>query len=219
MNGIHDMGGMDGFGPIPIEHDEPVFHAPWEGRVWAMNTALGAWGKWNIDAGRYTMEQMDPVLYLSRSYYQRWLHRTETILVAHDLVSRAEIDTPPNERQVTAETKPLAIADIVVRQRKARSARIDQDIPAKFKAGDPIRARNIHPTGHTRIPRYVRGKVGQINRDHGVFIFPDTNAVFAGKTPQHLYSVQFTAQEIWGNDASPTDKIFVDMWDDYLEAP
>ena len=218
MDGIHDMGGMDGFGPIPIEPDEAVFHAPWQVRMWALNTALGAWGKWNIDAGRYTLEQLDPALYLSSSYYHRWLYRTENILVDHDMVSREELATPPEERMVERQGEPLAVEEILARQRKARSARVDENIPPRFKAGDQIRARNIHPKGHTRIPRYIRGRAGVIDRDHGVFIFPDTNAVFAGNKPQHLYSVKFSAREIWGPEASAVDKVYLDMWDDYLEA-
>jgi nitrile hydratase beta subunit len=217
MDGIHDMGGMDGFGPIPIEQDEPVFHAPWEGRVWALNSALGALGKWNIDAGRYTMEQLDPALYLQSAYYQRWLCRTENILIAHDMVTRQELESPPERCKVKSQGRALSVDEIFARQRQARSARVDEDVAAQFKVGETVRARNIHPKGHTRIPRYVRGKTGVIDRDHGVFIFPDTNALFAGKKPQHLYSVQFSAQEVWGPDAASADKIYVDMWDDYLE--
>jgi nitrile hydratase len=164
------------------------------------------------------LELLDPALYLSSTYYQRWLYRTENMLVEHDMVSREELETPPGARDVTPQGTPLTIAEILANRRQDRSARVAEDITAKFKAGDHIRARNIHPKGHTRIPRYVRGKAGVIDRDHGVFIFPDTNAVFAGKTPQHLYSVQFTAREIWGADAAGTDKVYVDMWDHYLEA-
>ena len=218
MDGIHDMGGMDGFGPIPIKNKEPVFHATWEARVWAMNTALGAWGEWNIDAGRYTLEQLDPALYLSSSYYQRWLFRTENLLVDHGLVSREEIETPPANRNTKNSREPLSFDDILTRQRNTRSARLNDDVAPRYHVGDQVRARNIHPKGHTRIPRYVRGRLGVIDRDHGVFIFPDTNAVFAGKRPQHLYSVCFTAREIWGAEAVITDKVYVDMWDDYLEA-
>ncbi len=218
MDGIHDMGGIDGFGPIPIEADEPVFHAPWEGRVWALNAALGALGKWNIDAGRYTMEQLEPALYLQSIYYQRWLYRTENILIAHHMVSREELDRPPEGRKAASRGQALTAEEIFTRQRLTRSARVDVTLEAQFKAGDEVRARNIHPKGHTRLPRYVRGKVGVIDRDHGVFIFPDTNAVFAGKKPQHLYSVRFSAPEIWGPDAASADKVYVDMWDDYLEA-
>jgi nitrile hydratase len=218
VDGIHDMGGMDGFGPIPIKNKEPVFHATWEARVWAMNTALGAWGEWNIDAGRYTLEQLDPALYLSSSYYQRWLYRTENLLVDHGLVSREEIETPPANRDTKNSREPLSLDDILTRQRNTRSARLNDDVAPRYHMGDQVRARNIHPKGHTRIPRYVRGRLGVIDRDHGVFIFPDTNAVFAGKRPQHLYSVCFTAREIWGAEAVITDKVYVDMWDDYLEA-
>ena len=217
MDGIHDMGGMDGFGPIPIENEGSVFHATWEARVWAMNTALGAWGKWNIDAGRYTLEQLDPALYLGSSYYQRWLYRTENILVDHGLVSREEIETPPTNRNTKKLQEPLSLDEVLTRQRNTRSARLNDDVAPRYHVGDQVRARNIHPKGHTRIPRYVRGRLGVIDRDHGVFIFPDTNAVFAGKRPQHLYSVCFTAREIWGTKAVNKDKVYVDMWDDYLE--
>ena len=217
MDGIHDMGGMDGFGPILIEKEGPVFHATWEARVWAMNTALGAWGKWNIDAGRYTLEQLDPALYLGSSYYQRWLYRTENILVDHGLVSREEIETPPTNRNTKKLQEPLSLDEVLTRQRNTRSARLNDDVAPRYHMGDQVRARNIHPKGHTRIPRYVRGRLGVIDRDHGVFIFPDTNAVFAGKRPQHLYSVCFTAREIWGTKAVNKDKVYVDMWDDYLE--
>ncbi len=217
MDGIHDMGGMDGFGPIPIKNEEPVFHATWEARVWAMNMALGAWGEWNIDAGRYTLEQLDPALYLSSSYYQRWLYRTENILVDHGLVSREEIETPPANRNTKNSREPLSLDDILTRQRNTRSARLNDDVAPRYHMGDQVQARNIHPKGHTRIPRYVRGRLGVIDRDHGVFIFPDTNAIFAGKRPQHLYSVCFTACEIWGTKAVVTDKVYVDLWDEYLE--
>jgi len=218
MDGIHDMGGMDGFGPLPIKDKEPVFHAAWEARVWAMNTALGAWGIWNIDAGRYTLEQLDPTLYLSSSYYQRWLYRTENLLVDHDLVSRKEIETPPAQRSTKKLQEPLSLDEILIRQSRARSARLDDDISPKFHTGDQVRVRNIHPEGHTRVPGYVRGKTGLVDRDHGVFIFPDTNAVFDGKSPQHLYSIRFEVRELWGATAVATDKVYVDMWDDYLEA-
>ena len=217
MDGIHDMGGMDGFGPIPIEVDEPVFHAPWEGRMWAMNAALGALGKWNIDGGRFALEQMDPALYLASSYYLRWLYRTEDLLVHHQMVSREEIETPPDQRNIEKKSEPLSHAEIVTRARAAKSARSDADEAASFKAGDTVRARNIHPTGHTRLPRYVRGRTGVIDQDYGVFVFPDTRSVFAGDKPQHLYSVRFAARELWGEDASAKDSVYLDVWDDYLE--
>jgi hypothetical protein len=111
---------------------------------------------------------------------------------------------------LTAQMVPILLA-------KGRSARVNEPVAAKFKAGDRVLARNMHPPGHTRIPRYVRGKRGVIERDHGVFIFPDTNAEFAGTKPQHVYSVRFTARELWGEDAPAADTLCIDLWDDYLE--
>lgn len=215
MDGIHDMGGMDGFGPIPIEHDEPVFHAEWEGRLYAINSVMGAWGEWNIDAGRACMERLDPVVYLQSPYYQRWLYRMENLLVERGVVSAGELTSgTPDGRS----SEPLPLEDVFERMRAARSARVDQPVAAKFNIGDAVLVRNIHPTGHTRTPRYARGRRGVIDRDHGVFIFPDTHAEFKGESPQHLYSVRFTARELWGPDAAESDKVYIDLWDDYLDA-
>jgi hypothetical protein len=100
---------------------------------------------------------------------------------------------------------------------EGRTAKRDVALPAKFKPGDKVVARNMHPTGHTRIPRYVRGRHGIVDRDHGVFVFPDTNAELAGEKPQHVYSVRFTARELWGDDAPERDVLYIDLWDDYLD--
>jgi nitrile hydratase subunit beta len=217
MNGVHDMGGMQDMGPVQREKSEPVFHAPWEGRVFAMAFALFAWRKWNIDATRYEQELIPPADYLRMSYYEKWLTYIGELLVKRELVTRAEIEsgrpatdsakaTPP----VTAETVPQMIA---------RGNPVKRDVPvaAKFKAGQRVRARNINPTGHTRLPRYARGKLGTVERDHGVFVFPDTNAHFQGEKPQHLYSVRFAARELWGDAAAPRDAVYVNLWDDHLE--
>jgi hypothetical protein len=109
-----------------------------------------------------------------------------------------------------------ALAEELIRKGRT-AARRAVAVAAKFKQGDVVVARNMHPPGHTRIPRYVRGRRGVIDRDHGVFVFPDTNAALAGEKPQHVYSVRFTARELWGNDASAQDVLYVDLWDDYLD--
>ncbi len=111
----------------------------------------------------------------------------------------------------------LRAADVQRMLRNRRAARMDDPVPPKFKAGDRVVARNIHPGGHTRLPRYVRGRQGVIDRDHGVFIFPDTHAQGAGRKPQHVYSVRFAACELWGPAAPPADGVYVDLWDDYLD--
>jgi hypothetical protein len=98
-----------------------------------------------------------------------------------------------------------------------RGARRDEPVPPRFRPGERVVARNRHPSGHTRIPRYVRGRQGVVARDHGVFVFPDTHALGLGPTPQHVYSIRFAARELWGPDAPPTDAVYVDLWDDYLD--
>jgi nitrile hydratase beta subunit len=218
MNGIHDMGGMHGMGPIEHETNEPVFHEPWEGRVYAITRAIGAWGKWNIDAGRHAIERIPPADYLRMSYYERWLERNITLLLEHGLVTRKEIESgkpAPGSQKAAA---PLA-ASAVPAMTAHRGSYLRPEAPAtaRFQVGDRVRARNMNPEGHTRLPRYARGKEGVIFRRHGIFVFPDTNAHFLGEQPQHLYSVRFTAQELWGDAASPSDSVFLDLWDTYLE--
>jgi nitrile hydratase subunit beta len=217
MNGVHDMGGMHGMGPIEYERDEPVFHAPWEARALALNLAMGAWRKWNIDAGRHQIELIPAADYLRMSYYEKWFTRLIELIVNAGLVTRAEVESglpaPGSAKAIPplrAEQVPTALArgNPVIRNGPAA---------ARFKAGDRVRARNIHPVGHTRLPRYARGRHGTIARDHGVHVFPDSNAHFRGEKPHHLYSVRFAARELWGEQASPRDAVYIDLWDDHLE--
>jgi nitrile hydratase beta subunit len=216
MNGVHDMGGMHGMGAIEYENDEPVFHARWEGRAFALNRAMGAWRKWNLDASRHGIERLPAADYLRMSYYEKWTARLEKLLVEHGLVTQEEIETGKPARGSSKATPPLT-AEKVPALGKGRLA--SRDVPAAplFHVGQRVRARNINPSGHTRLPRYARGKVGAIDRDHGVYVFPDTNAHFLGEKPQHVYSVRFAARELWGGEASPRDSVYVDLWDDHLE--
>jgi nitrile hydratase subunit beta len=218
MNGIHDMGGMQDMGPIRYERNEPVFHETWEGRVYAITRALGAWGKWNIDASRYQIEVIPPADYLRMSYYERWLTRIVEDLVKHGLATREEIETGKPSPEARKATPPLDTAGAAAMAgSRANYKRSEINAAARFKAGERVRARNIHPTGHTRLPRYVRGKEGTILRDYGIFVFPDTNAHFLGEQPQHLYSVRFAARELWGDASSFRDSVHLDLWDSYLE--
>lgn len=219
MNGIHDMGGMHGFGPVVPEENGPVFHAAWEGRVFALNNAMGAWRRWSIDASRFAREVMPPHEYLRASYYERWLWGLEKLLVDHGFITREELIRRGDRPPVAAPLQPGALkaADAPRFLWNRRAARLDDPVPPRFKVGDRVVARNIHPVGHTRLPRYVRGRPGVIDRDHGVFIFPDTYAYGPDKKPQHVYSVRFTARELWGPTASPNDRVYADLWDDYLD--
>jgi nitrile hydratase subunit beta len=218
MNGIHDMGGMHGMGPIVYEEDEPVFHEPWEGRVYAMTRALGAWGKWNIDASRHAIEVIPPADYLRMSYYERWLARNVELLVEHGLATREEIESGQPAAGSRKATPPLTVEAIPgMEARRGRYSRPEAAVEARFTVGERVRARTIHPQGHTRLPRYARGKMGVVMQDRGIFVFPDSNAHFLGERPQHLYSVRFAARELWGEEVSPRDSVHLDLWESYLE--
>jgi nitrile hydratase subunit beta len=218
MNGVHDMGGMHGMGPIRHEQNEPVFHEPWEGRVYAMTRVVRAGGgRQNLDNSRHLLELLPPAEYLRMSYYERWYARLTNQLVTNAIVTREELETgraaagsPKSEPRLTA----ASVSEMVTRR---NSARRNVAAAPRFKVGQHVRARNINPAGHTRLPRYARGKTGVVARDHGVFVFPDTNAAFAGEKPQHVYSVRFAARELWGDQASPRHYVHIDMWDDYLD--
>jgi len=217
MNGVHDMGGMDGFGKVEVEPNEPMFHTRWESRVLAMVRAMGATGAFNIDTSRFYRESLPPHVYLSSSYYKKWLLGLEDMLIAKGFVGKAEVA----KGHASEPAKPLkrgkfTAADvdrIMVRGKFGR----DAQAPAKFKAGDRVRAKNIHPATHTRLPRYVRGHVGVVERDHGVHVFPDSAANDAGENPQWLYTVVFDGVELWGADSDPTLKISIDAFEPYLE--
>jgi nitrile hydratase beta subunit len=205
MNSVHDMGGMDGLGAIERETDEPVFHADWEAKVFALTRAMSAWRKWNIDASRHQRELIPGAEYMRMSYYEKWLAGLESLIDKSGLMAVSH---------ATPALKAEQVAELVER---GASTRREVALAPRFAAGEPVRARNINPAGHTRLPRYTRGKLGVIDRDHGVFVFPDTNAHFLGECPQHVYSVRFAARELWGEQASPRDAVFVDLWEDYLE--
>jgi nitrile hydratase len=227
MNGAHDLGGMHGFGPVAPEPDEPVFHHEWERRAFAINLAAGALGRWNIDMGRYAREQMPAADYFATTYYEHWAFGLERLLVEHGLLQRGEVDgavagqpraaVPAQAAGGPAPLPVLRAAAVEAALRKGGSARVDAPAPPRFKPGDAVRARNLHPAGHTRLPRYARGKRGVVERDHGVFVFPDTNGMALGKTPQHVYAVRFAASELWGPSAPARDVVLVDLWDDHLE--
>jgi len=217
MNGAHDMGGQQDMGPVEYEKNEPVFPAPWEGRVYALSRAMRAVGKWNLDADRYALELMPPADYLRMSYYERWFNRLAAQVVQYGLVSRDEMDSGKAASGSAKATPAFTLATSDRWLNRGIPSSHDPTIRPSFEVGRHVRARNINPIGHTRLPRYVRGKTGVIVRDHGVYLFPDSNAHFQGEKRQHVYSVRFAATELWGESASPRDSVHLDLWDDYLE--
>jgi nitrile hydratase subunit beta len=219
VNGVHDMGGMDGFGKVEPEANEPPFHAAWEGRVLAMSRAMTSTREWTIDVGRYWIERLPPAAYLASSYYQRWFLRLENLCVARGLVSRAEIAAGHAAGPGRAlKGKPLAAGDVDTILGRGSYGR-PATAPARFKVGDRVRARNIHPESHTRLPRYVRGRVGVVERLHGCHVFPDATVAADAENPQWLYTVCFAARDLWGADADQTVTVSIDAFEPYLEAP
>ena len=216
MNGVHDMGGMDGYGPVEPEANEPVFHAAWEGRVMAMNRAMGAAGAFVIDEIRALRESLPPEIYVPASYFEKWLRGLERLVLAKGYVGADEIAAGHALRPAKPLGPALKAEDVATRLKSGTFTR-PPPAPARFQPGDKVRARNINPVTHTRLPRYVRGHVGTVERLHGCHVFPDSTATGGPENPQWLYTVAFTGRELWGDDADPTLSVSVEAFEPYLE--
>jgi nitrile hydratase subunit beta len=216
MEGAHDMGGVAWSGPVQPEPDEPMFHAEWERRAFAITLAMGMPGGWNIDMSRFAREDRPPEEYLSKSYYQIWLAGLERLMLERNLITPDEIDAgkPLHPRKPVAKTlTPDGVAGMLHRGGPTER---DAVRPALFSVGDRVRTRMIHPPTHTRLPRYVRGHVGTIEMLHGVHVFPDSNSL-GNENPQWLYTVTFNGLELWGADGDASVNTSVDAWEPYLE--
>jgi nitrile hydratase subunit beta len=217
MDGVHDMGGMDGFGKVEPEPNEPVFHHRWEGRVLAMSRAIGVFRTWTIDTSRYVIELLSPSVYLTSAYYERWFLRNVRLLTERGFIDADEVAAGRALRPGKSLSRGrFTLADVERVVRRGSYGR-PAPAPARFKVGDRVRVKNIHPTTHTRLPRYARGHVGVIERLHGAHVFPDSAAAGKGEDPQWLYTVRFDAQELWGADADPKLKVSIEAFGPYLE--
>jgi len=213
MNGIHDMGGMDGFGKVQPQDGE-AFHDTWEKQVFAASLLVRTGG--SLDERRLAGESISPIEYLSQSYFARWLDRLEGSLLKNGFITEEELRNPEG-RLARVDGYQAVRAEEVEARRTGVSKRMQVDVPPKFQVGDEVIVKNEHPRGHTRCSRYFRGRRGQVHIDHGVYPFPDTVAHGLGDKPQHCYSVRFTATELWGSRGNPRDRVYVDLFDDYLE--
>ena len=216
MDGIHDMGGMDGFGKVEAEPNEPPFHEAWEGRVMALQRAMTYAGAWRIDHARYAQERIPPLTYLAASYYQKWALAMLTNVQERGLASTEEL------------AAGHALTPGATLKRKFAAAAVPSDLtrgsffrppqgPARFAPGDRVRTKNIHPTAHTRLPRYARDKIGVVERCHGCHAYPDAVALDQGDNPQWLYTVVFEGRELWGPDSDPMLKVSIEAFEPYLE--
>ena len=215
MNGAHDCGGMMGFGPVVAEDNEPVFHAPWEARMFALMSAIGDVGGWTLDEDRAACEAMEPGHYITASYYEHWLSGLEQLLQKHALASAGEIASGIAVGQGKPVT-PTAAEDVW--SAVTAPGGYERDVAAQplFRPGDRVRTRQMNPVHHTRLPRYLRGHVGEIIACHGAHVFPDSNSRGLGEDPRFLYTLRFRAADIWGNGSR--DLIHADLWEPYLEA-
>lgn len=223
MDGVHDLGGMQGFGAVEREDNEPVFHAAWEAAVMAMMRAGGGRGIYNIDEFRHAIERMNPAHYLSASYYEKWLDGITRLFIEKGVVSAQEVrarteffDARPDAPALAAVSTPLP-GRVPFNVNWVQDAIRKTDVQPRFAPGDAVLTRVIHPRGHTRLPRYARGKRGVIDRLHGIHVFPDSNAHGLGERAQPLYSVRFDGRELWGESAEENERVHLDLWESYLE--
>ena len=223
MNGIHDLGGMRGFGPVEPEPNEPIFHAEWEKAMLAMNLAGTVERVYNVDEFRHAIERMSPAHYLTSSYYEHWLAAVETLMVEKGVISREELEsrTAQFERNpdapLPAQRDPALLARMVDMLRKGMAERSAREPAPRFKPGDAVVTRNWQPAGHTRLPGYARGHRGRIHLIHGIYLLPDAHAHRRGRRLEPLYSVAFEAGELWGEAAEPRQRVHIDLWESYLQ--
>lgn len=215
MNGVHDMGGMVNLGRIIPEPEGSPFHGEWEARVHAISVASPT--RANIDAGRHRRELIPGPEYLAMTYYEKWFRGLSELLVLKGFATPEEMASgkaAPGSKAATPHLTAEMVEPSLMRQGSYL-----RSIEAKplFAVGNGVRALNLNPDGHTRLPRYARGRVGVIEATHGAHVFPDSHAHGLGEDPRYLYTVRFTARELWGAAANPRDSVSLDLWEPYLE--
>lgn len=217
MRGGQDLGGMDGLGPVCPEHDEPLFHAEWERRCFALTLAMGASGLWNLDMSRHARENRHPAAYMRMSYYEIWLAGLERLLTDAGLLEPGELDGVSRRTQPPVPGRILKAENVAAALAAGSPTSRPEIARPRFNVGDRVRVRTISTAGHTRAPRYLHGRPGVIRRLHGTFVLPDSNAAGRGECPEHCYGVGFLARDIWGDQAGAADTVHADLWDSYLD--
>ena len=219
MDGIHDLGGKEGYGPVEVEESEPYFHERWEGAVFSMIINLGD----NTDRFRHAVERIHPVSYLMDTYYGRWLGGLETKLVEEGYIRQDEINgkliTAAGVEPALVAARPNALAkQISEKSTKERHLTAERPVQNKplFQEGDSVVTLRAGSQGHTRLPAYVRGMRGCITTSHGGWVFPDSHAHGLGENAEHLYTVSFLGSELWGQDTEEGLELRIDLFESYL---
>ncbi|WP_315703908.1 MULTISPECIES: nitrile hydratase subunit beta [unclassified Bradyrhizobium] len=217
MDGAHDMGGVPWSGPVRPEPNEPVFHAEWERRAFAMTLAMAMPGGWNIDMSRFARENRPAADYLGMSYYEIWLAGLERLMQDRHLVEADEIAAGRSLHPAKPVARILTADGVAAMLHRGGPSEREVTRPALYAVGARVRAKDIHPPTHTRLPRYVRGHAGRIEAVRGVHVFPDSNTSGAGEDPQWLYTVSFSGAELWPDAPDPMLEVTVDAFEPYLE--
>lgn len=225
MNGVFDLGGTDGLGPVRPPAEEPVFRSEWEKAAFALFPACFRAGYFGVDSFRHGIERMDPAVYLASPYYEHWLHAVE-----HHGIAKGHLDAEELERRTQHylenpdaplpdhEPVPELVEFVDAVVPAGASAKRPSEAAQRFQVGDVVRVKSVSPLGHSRLARYVRGKTATVIAHRGSFIFPDTAGNELGEDPQHVYTIQFDGAELWGEQyAEPNTSTTFDVWDPYLE--
>lgn len=220
MNSIHDFGGMQGYGPVIPDVDEPIFAHDWERLGFGVNMLMIVIGLYKADESRHAMEKIPPVHYLDSPYYLHWIEGFERILLEKGIVTEEELKTGVSEGPApdwlkTAELPPNDQMGALVRAIHDMTG--DASDAQRFAVGDKVRAININPRTHTRLPRYIRGHVGTVTAAREAFVYADQRAHSDGEDPQWVYSVRFEGAELWGPDAGVKDAVYIDLYQPYIE--
>lgn len=218
MDGIHDLGGRQGFGPIDVDDDERPFHAAWEGREWAIAQCARVPGL-TIDWWRHCRELILPDDYLTRPYFDSWAQTDFATYIEAGLITLDEVDAGHSLDPADARPEPPPALDLaqVLAEDRAHAFRFDAEIdtPPKFEVGQRVRTLTHGHAGHTRLPQYARNHVGVVHAQHGAHVFPDLSAQ-GREIHQHCYSVVFDAAELWPEARGSRDKVYIDLWETYL---
>ncbi len=218
MDGIHDVGGMQDWGPVAVPSpDEPRFAEEWEKRAFALALLSMRVSGTNLDAFRHAVDRVAPLDYLADGYYGRWLRGAENLLTDSAIIGPGAVDARARAQRGEDIVEPPTPAPHRPDYRPTAPGSLRAlDTPPRFGPGDAVRAKDIHPSGHTRLPRYVRGRSGTVRRALPPAVFPDTHAHFLGENVQYVYSVDFRSRQLWGSDAEDF-VLTIDLYDGYLE--
>ena len=215
MDGIHDLGGRQGFGAIDVHEPEEPFHEPWEARVRGIVNAISRPSDWSIDWFRHCRELIDPTDYLTRPYFDQWLQTYAAMMVNSGVATVEELASGQAKSSAPDLPPPMTAGD-VGKKKASKSFEREIDAPSVFTLGDSVRVKSHGVLGHTRLPAYARGRRGRIEAYHGAHIFPDANAHGEDRA-EPLYTVGFDAAELWPEAEGRRARVFLNMWESYLE--